>query len=140
SNVLWAHLLRKDVSPAPQPSLTSKSMASVIPSDRAGTSMRILLHDTQANLEKFSARVDKLTTGVEEAKREMVTMKTLFGEEHEKFMDQIVALVNRCQTTLQTSIGSPAQVSKVQDILDDLSAKGLKLESYDKKFDLIQMV
>ncbi|TFK52059.1 hypothetical protein OE88DRAFT_1629147, partial [Heliocybe sulcata] len=140
SNVLWAHLLRKDVPLALQPSLGSKSLASVTPSDKAGTSMRILLHDTQANLEKFSAHVDKLTSGVEEAKREVVTMKTMFGEEHDKLIDQTVSLVNRCQATLQSSIGTPAQVTKVQDILDDLSAKGLRLDAFDKKFDLIHMV
>ncbi|EPQ56679.1 hypothetical protein GLOTRDRAFT_40518 [Gloeophyllum trabeum ATCC 11539] len=140
SNVLWAHLLRKDTSLMPQPSLSSNSIGPITPTDKTGTSMRILLHDTQATLEKFSARVDKLTSGVEETKREMVTMKTLFGEEHDKVVEHTVSLVNRCQTTLQSSIGAPAQAVKVQEILDDLSSKGAKLESLDKKLELLQMV
>lgn len=54
--------------------------------------MRILLHDTQANLEKFSAHVDKLASGVSETKREMMTMQKLFQEDHDKLVGQIVDL------------------------------------------------
>jgi hypothetical protein len=54
--------------------------------------MRILLHDTQANLEKFSERVDKLACGVGETRREMVTMQQLFQEDHEKIVGQTVDL------------------------------------------------
>jgi hypothetical protein len=54
--------------------------------------MRILLHDTQANLEKFSERIDKMTNGVSETKREMMTMQKLFQEDQEKLVGQIVDL------------------------------------------------
>jgi hypothetical protein len=54
--------------------------------------MRILLHDTRANIEKFSSRVDILTNGVSEAKREIVTMQKLFQEDHEKIIEQTVDL------------------------------------------------
>ena len=52
----------------------------------------MLLHDTQANLEKFSERVDKLTCGVSETKREMVTVQQLFQEDHEKLVGHTVDL------------------------------------------------
>ena len=58
--------------------------------------MRILLHDTQANLEKFSEHVDKLASGVSETKREMITMQKLFQEDHEKLVGQIVDLGELC--------------------------------------------
>ena len=58
--------------------------------------MRILLHDTQANLEKFSEHVDKLANGVSETKREMMTMQKLFQEDHEKVVGQIVDLGELC--------------------------------------------
>ncbi|KAJ7751164.1 ATP-citrate synthase [Mycena olivaceomarginata] len=40
--------------------------------------MRILLHDTQANFETFSTRVDTLTSGIDDARREIVIVKDLF--------------------------------------------------------------
>lgn len=54
--------------------------------------MRILLHDTQANLEKFSERVDKMATGVSETKTEIITMQKLFLEDHEKLVGHTVDL------------------------------------------------
>ena len=92
STALWAHLLRKD-SPATSqvPSSTSVNPP-IAPLDKAGTSMRILLHDTQANLEKFSERVDKMATGVSETKTEIITMQKLFLEDHEKLVGHTVDL------------------------------------------------
>jgi len=54
--------------------------------------MRILLHDTQSNFEKFSARVDKLYAGVAEAKEEIMMVKTLFQGEHEILNGEMVDL------------------------------------------------
>jgi hypothetical protein len=91
STALWAHLLRKDISsfvPDPNP----KQYAPITPIDKAGTSMRLLLHDTQANLEKFSERVDKLTVGVEETKREVDLVRRLWEGEREKTQTEIVNL------------------------------------------------
>jgi hypothetical protein len=92
STALWAHLLRKDVPSASQTSSTPPNNPPIAPLDKAGTSMRILLHDTQANLEKFSERVDKLASGVGETKGEMVTMQQLFQEDREKLVGQTVDL------------------------------------------------
>jgi hypothetical protein len=54
--------------------------------------MRILLHDTQANFEKFSTRVDTLTSGIDEAKREIVVVKDLFQGAQESLTTDIVDL------------------------------------------------
>ena len=92
STALWAHLLRKDIPAISQNSSSTPTNLPIAPLDKAGTSMRILLHDTQANLEKFSERVDKLASGVSETKTEMVTMQKLFQEDHEQLVGQIVDL------------------------------------------------
>jgi len=96
STALWAHLLRKDIPVISQTSSNTLTNPPIAPLDKAGTSMRILLHDTQANLEKFSEHVDKLASGVSETKREMITMQKLFQEDHEKLVGQIVDLGELC--------------------------------------------
>lgn len=94
STALWAHLLRKDVPATPPSTCTASTLPipPMTPIDKTGTSMRILLHDTQANLEKFSHRVDALTGGVTETKREMATMQKLFQEDRERILSQTVDL------------------------------------------------
>lgn len=95
SSVLWGHLLSRDAS---TPSLTPRvqsdvtSLSPITPLDKAGTSMRILLHDTQAHLEKFSDRVTKLINGVDESKREIVTVQKLFEQDREKLVEETVDL------------------------------------------------
>jgi hypothetical protein len=85
SNALWGHLLRKNtvVAPAPLPPTVQ---------DKTGTSMRILLHDTQANFETFSTRVDALTSGIDNARREIVIVKDLFQGAQESLTMDIVDL------------------------------------------------
>lgn len=94
STALWAHLLRKDIPISPQQRTGSSTPMPlpIAPLDKSGTTMRILLHDTRANLEKFSSRADILTEGVSEAKREVLTMQKLFQEDHEKIIEQTVDL------------------------------------------------
>jgi hypothetical protein len=87
---LWAHLLGKDKLPAPPNSYVIPPP--LAPLDKNGTSMRILLHDTQAHLERFSVRADKLFSSVEETKREITTVNTLFQREHETLRDDVVDL------------------------------------------------
>ena len=91
STALWAHLLRKDTL-APSSNSSGLSNPPIAPLDKTGTSMRILLHDTQSNFEKFSARVDKLYAGVAEAKEEIMMVKTLFQGEHEILNGEMVDL------------------------------------------------
>lgn len=92
---LWTQLLQRNTPAlglAPGGGGNVKSLPPIAPVDKAGTSMRILLHDTQAQFEKFSERVVKLTDGVEGAKREVTTMQKLFEREHEHLMEEVVDL------------------------------------------------
>ena len=50
-------------------------MPPLAPTDKASASTRMLLHDTQAALETFSSRVDKLCGEVEASKREREFLK-----------------------------------------------------------------
>ncbi|KAG6841463.1 hypothetical protein C0991_010888 [Blastosporella zonata] len=90
STSLWAQLLRKDTK---MQSINSGNVVPPIaPLDKNGTSMRILLHDTQAHLDKFSASANKLFTGVDEATREIAMVNTLFQREHDTLTDELVEL------------------------------------------------
>lgn len=93
SQALWGHLLQRNV-PAALKGNTSLSASSVpvAPVDKAGTSMRMLLHDTQATLEKFSTHIEKLTSRVEDAKREVSTAHKVFQLGHEKLVEENVSL------------------------------------------------
>jgi hypothetical protein len=64
SSALWAHLLRKDKPTV----LHSPASIPIAPVDKTGTSMRLLLHDTQSTLEKFSEKIDNLIKGVEDTR------------------------------------------------------------------------
>ncbi|EGO20770.1 hypothetical protein SERLADRAFT_351966 [Serpula lacrymans var. lacrymans S7.9] len=66
------------------------------PLDKAGASMRMLLYDTQLNLEKFSARVDKLTGGVEDARKELVTVQRMFEGDRDKIMGEMLDICKSC--------------------------------------------
>ncbi|KAI0832143.1 hypothetical protein BC628DRAFT_1351874 [Trametes gibbosa] len=141
STALWGHLLRKTgSSQVPSSSATStttlgKNTQSIAPLDKAGASTRILLHDTQAHLERFTDRVTELTGGVCDTKRELIAVQKLYQDEHEAVLDRITGLTNRCQTELQKQIGSPAQTSEIREVAKDMSYLSSRLEALDKKID-----
>ena len=96
---LWGHLLSKHgVSRTLPPSTASGSfigkahIPAIAPLDKAATSTRILLHDTQATLEKFSSHVEKLTNKVDDAKREIVMAHKVFHTGQEKMIEENVDL------------------------------------------------
>ena len=100
SALLWGHLLSKG-NPADAASQSdappsgrgdASSVPRAVPTDKAGTTMRILLHDTQANLEHFSERVTTLTSGIDEAKQEIVAVQKLFEQDHETITADMVDL------------------------------------------------
>ncbi|KAK2465682.1 hypothetical protein APHAL10511_002226 [Amanita phalloides] len=130
SPAFWAHVLGKEKNtPSQQP------LPPLTPLDRNATSTRVLLHDTQANLEKFSAKIDKLLTEFSEAKSEVNLVKTLFERDRESLTNDIIDLVNRCQTQIQKTLGSPAQ----SFVLDQFSKEvSQRLENLDKRLDAIQ--
>lgn len=161
---LWGHLMRSTVSQAPSSTTTTSSTtlgrhaAPVAPLDKAGASTRILLHDTQAHLEKFTERVGVLATGFENAKQELSTVQKLYHDEHEQLVDRMIGLgkcsvactslvysdslclANRCQTELQKTIGNPAQTADVREVSKDLSTFATRLETLDKKIDTLNVV
>ena len=93
SQTLWGHLLQRNVpSVLREASASSNSTIPLAPVDKAGSSTRMLLYDTQATLEKFSGHVEKLTARVEDTKREVSTAHKVFEFGHEKLLEQNVAL------------------------------------------------
>ncbi|KAF7332291.1 hypothetical protein MKEN_00110300 [Mycena kentingensis (nom. inval.)] len=107
-NPLWGTLIRTATARTPDaPSVPVPPTAM----DKQATSMRVLLHDTQAALEQFSARVETLAAGMAETQREVVVVKELFNGAQEKLVMDVVDVVNRCQTHLQTAVGEPVQAA-----------------------------
>lgn len=49
-------------------------------------------------------------------------------------------IVNRCQTEVQKSLGTPAQADKVDNLSKELAATDRRIESLDKRIDVVQMV
>jgi predicted nucleic acid-binding Zn-ribbon protein len=64
--------------------------------------MRILLHDTSHNLEKFSDRVDKLTSGIDETKEEIIAVHRSFQGDREELSGEILDL-GKYQSPLRRS-------------------------------------
>ena len=93
---LWSHLSRNGLSQAPPPCSTTSSATvhapPIAPLDKAGASTRILLHDTQAHLEKFIERVTQFTDGIADAKRELVAVQKLYQEDHEQLVERMIGL------------------------------------------------
>ena len=93
SQALWGHLRQMNVPPELKgKSGLSATATPITPVDKAGTSMRMLLHDTQATLEKFSGHIEKLTSRVDDAKREVATAHKIFQYGHEKMIEENTAL------------------------------------------------
>ncbi|KAK7061958.1 hypothetical protein R3P38DRAFT_2832540 [Favolaschia claudopus] len=130
-NALWGQLLRKNTLATP----STVPVPPTAPLDKTGTSMRILLHDTQTNFEKFSARVERLTSGIDDTKRELVIVKDLFQGAQESLTLDIVDLVNRTQTQIQNSLGEPAQVAALELLRKDVDAR---LDGLSQRIDDMQ--
>ncbi|KAJ7180361.1 hypothetical protein C8R43DRAFT_1056544 [Mycena crocata] len=133
ASVLWGHLLRKNTLAGPP----AAPLPPTAPLDKTGTSMRILLHDTQANFEKFSVKVDTLTSGIDQAKREIGIVKDLFQADRESLTLDVVDLVNRSQTQIQKSLGDPAQAPILESFRKEVDAR---LDGLSKRFDDLQAV
>ncbi|KAJ7498667.1 hypothetical protein FB451DRAFT_1202673 [Mycena latifolia] len=131
STVLWGQLLRKNTLAAP----SAVPLPPTAPLDKTGTSMRILLYDTQSNFEKFSTKVDTLTSGINEAKREIVMVKDLFQREHESLTMDVVDLVNRSQTQILKSLGEPAQATTLETFRKAVNGR---LDGLTKRIDDMQ--
>ena len=112
TNALWGHILRKTGSSQVPPSTATststlgKHTSTIAPIDKAGASTRILLHDTQAHLERFTDRVSELVTDLDCAKRELVGVQKLYAEDHEQLMDRMIGLSTSTIAILQGSHAS----------------------------------
>lgn len=62
------------------------------PQDKNATTMRVLLHDTQMNLERFSGHVENLLSNVKETSQDMRATSSLFEQEHDKLIGDIIDL------------------------------------------------
>ena len=92
STALWAHILRQDTQPSTSLSDTPIVVPPTVPLDKNATSMRVLLHDTQANFEKFAIHVAKLIDGVNETKHEIKTTSDLFERDRQTLVGDIIDL------------------------------------------------
>lgn len=62
--------------------------------DKNATSMRVLLHDTHANFERFTSQVGNLFETIQETKNDLKTMQSLFQRDRETLTGDIVDLGN----------------------------------------------
>ena len=92
STALWAHILKQDTQPSTSPQDTPIVLPPTVPLDKNATSMRVLLHDTQANFEKFALHVGKLIDGVNETKHEIKTTNDLFERDRQSLVGDIIDL------------------------------------------------
>ena len=88
ASTLWAHLLHHRAPSSAQ----IPAFAQLTPQEKAGTSTRILLHDTHARLEKFSERANAIFSEVETSRREMVRVREEVEDAREKELEAIVQL------------------------------------------------
>src|SRR6266404_7120016 len=95
TSTLWAHLLHHR-RPSKTNSTQIPTFAQLTPQDKASTSTRILLHDTQARLEKFSERANTIFSEVEASRREMVRVREEVEGVREKEFEAIVQLGSFC--------------------------------------------
>ena len=166
STALWAHILKQDTQPSASLSDTSIVVPPTVPLDKNATSMRVLLHDTQANFEKFAIHVGKLIDGVIETKHEIKTINDLFERDRQRLVGDIIdlgmfislsvddlsrayivlemnvktfsfSLVNRSQKEIQKSVGSPCQTASTETYFKDVNHR---LDTLDQRLDAIQAV
>ncbi|KAG2071549.1 hypothetical protein BDR04DRAFT_1052625 [Suillus decipiens] len=136
-NALWTYLLQKDLPASSDFVATIPAMA---PVDRTNTSMRMLIHDMQATLEKFSARVDTLLINVKDAKTEVINCNRISESERERVLDEISNSSKKAQTELKACIGAPSQASSLELIQKSQYSAENSIHALDKRIDAIQTV
>ncbi|KAI0294447.1 hypothetical protein BC826DRAFT_1012433 [Russula brevipes] len=135
ASTIWAHLLnhRGPSKANATTQLASGSGSQLTPHDKAGTSTRILLHDTHARLEKFSERANAIFSGIETSRREMVRVREQVESARESELDTIAQLINRCQSSIQKTIGEPAQAREVTTMHASLAVLTERLHTLEDK-------
>jgi len=95
ADTLWSHLLNhrgSSKSNATSATQFSSYAQQLTPQDKAGTSTRILLHDTHARLEKFSDRANAIFSGIEASRLEMVRVREQVESARESELETIAQL------------------------------------------------
>ncbi|KAG2358563.1 hypothetical protein BDR07DRAFT_1294542 [Suillus spraguei] len=138
-NALWAYLLQKDL-PVSSDFVATPMIPAMAPVDRTNTSMRMLIHDMQATLEKFSARVDTLLINVKDAKTEVINCNRILECERERVLDEISNSSKKAQTELKACIGAPSQASSLELIQKSQYSAENSIQALDKRIDAIQTV
>ena len=93
SSTLWAHLLNKDTAVSGsglKTGLASGGLTAAAPADKTGTSVRILLHDTQATIEKFSERIDKLVSEAEDSRQKLLARNEEVSGELDRLVRRVI--------------------------------------------------
>lgn len=139
TSTLWAHLLNKDATASVsglKAGLSSLGLAATAPADKAGTSVRILLHDTQATIEKFSEKVDRLVSEAEDSRQKLLARNEEVSGEMERLVRRAVIergvslLLQICPVALLLSdpgpLGHvlPKLCAYIDQVLDHLSSVG----------------
>ncbi|KAF9054604.1 hypothetical protein BJ165DRAFT_1523114 [Panaeolus papilionaceus] len=141
STAVWAQLLR-GIRPTKDGSQSNPTQPDIshlapphAPLDKNATSMRVLLHDTQSNFERFTVEVENLFRSIAETKKEIKTVGCLYAKDRESLVSDIIDLVNRSQRELQKSIGEPSQTPSVDALFKDVNGA---LSSVNQRLDSIQ--
>jgi len=92
-SALWAYILQKDLSVSSDLPATPV-IPPIAPADKTNTSMRMLIHDMQAILERFSTRVDALLNNVKDASTEVINFSRISESERDRVLDEIT---NSCE-------------------------------------------
>jgi hypothetical protein len=161
ASTLWARVIEPRGSSTGN-AITAQlpSYAQFTPQDKTGTSTRMLLHDTHARLEFFSERANLVFSEIEASKREMVRVREDVESARERELDTIAQLsmflyffraymlvivrrsnqhihlyasVNRCQSSLQKTIGEPVQSREVTMMQASLTVTTERLHALEEK-------
>jgi hypothetical protein len=68
---LWSHLISSASKSKSSRTAPDTTHPSIVPVDKTGISTRLLLHDTQLQLEKFSKRTDTLHESIASSRQEL---------------------------------------------------------------------
>lgn len=98
STAVWAQLLR-GIRPTKDGSQSNPTQPDIshlapphAPLDKNATSMRVLLHDTQSNFERFTVEVENLFRSIAETKKEIKTVGCLYAKDRESLVSDIIDL------------------------------------------------
>ncbi|KAI6010718.1 hypothetical protein F5J12DRAFT_740479 [Pisolithus orientalis] len=135
ANALWAHILQKD-------SIIQDSTPPIIPplapKDATGTSMRMLIYDTQSTLEKFSGRLDTLMTRVDDCRSQVINANKLLDHEHDKVVTEMVDISSRSQNELKSHMGTPAQAHALELTHASQVSTENSIRALEKRIDALQ--